>query len=403
MQTLIELYDERLIENYLGPETFRPERVVYLCPPEVAHSRGQREVISSFLARRGLAAETLFLETSLYKTDRIVELLRHTAEQYPGCALDVTGGTDAALVAAGIFSGESDIPVFTWSRKKNRFFSIQNADFADGVPCTLSYSVEDFIRMTGGRLRTGRADQDALLKSRAIYAPFFGLYLRYRHQWSSIITYLQRASQPGEANAQLTVSAPHRVKGEHGSIVTVNADFLHDAERIGLIHDLAISETTVSFRFDNLHVRTWMRDPGSVLELYVYNICHAAGIFEDVVLSAVVDWEQQEQVSREDVTNEIDVVATRGIIPLFISCKTCDIKTEALNELAILAERFGGKGAKAAIVTTALCSSAVRHRAAQLGIAVVDREELTDKALTARLRTIMKLPAEASEETKAEN
>lgn len=33
MKTLIELYDERAIENVLGPETFKPETVVYLCPP----------------------------------------------------------------------------------------------------------------------------------------------------------------------------------------------------------------------------------------------------------------------------------------------------------------------------------------------------------------------------------
>lgn len=50
------------------------------------------------------------------------------------------------------------------------------------------------------------------------------------------------------------------------------------------------------------------------------------------------------------------------MIPLFLSCKACDIKTEALNELAILRDRFGGKGAKAAIVTTEVCNAAARHR-----------------------------------------
>ena len=31
MKTLIELYDERPIENVLGTEVFRPERTVFLC------------------------------------------------------------------------------------------------------------------------------------------------------------------------------------------------------------------------------------------------------------------------------------------------------------------------------------------------------------------------------------
>ena len=79
-----------------------------------------------------------------------------------------------------------------------------------------------------------------------------------------------------------------------------------------------------------------------------------------------------------------------GRDPLFLSCKACDIKTEALNELAILRDRFGGKGAKAAIVTTEVCNAAARHRAAQLGIAVIDLEELKTGQLVHRLKVIMK-------------
>ena len=36
METLIELYDERPLENVLGVEMFRPERVVYVCPDRIA-------------------------------------------------------------------------------------------------------------------------------------------------------------------------------------------------------------------------------------------------------------------------------------------------------------------------------------------------------------------------------
>ena len=32
MQTLIELYDERPLENVLGVDVFRSNRVVYVCP-----------------------------------------------------------------------------------------------------------------------------------------------------------------------------------------------------------------------------------------------------------------------------------------------------------------------------------------------------------------------------------
>ena len=57
---------------------------------------------------------------------------------------------------------------------------------------------------------------------------------------------------------------------------------------------------------------------------------------------------------------------------------------------AILRDRFGGKGAKAAIVTTEVCNAAARHRAAQLGIAVIDLEELKTCQIVHRLKVIMK-------------
>ena len=110
---------------------------------------------------------------------------------------------------------------------------------------------------------------------------------------------------------------------------------------------------------------------------------------EKHISSAVVRW--NEVLGHASVINEIDVMATRGVIPLFISCKVSDIKTEALNELAILRDRFGGKGAKAAIVSTGRCNAAARHRAAQLGIAVIDRDELETGKLTYRLKVIMKV------------
>ena len=65
--------------------------------------------------------------------------------------------------------------------------------------------------------------------------------------------------------------------------------------------------------------------------------------------------------------------------------------TRAGSLSAPLRDRFGGKGAKAAIVTTETCNAAARHRAAQLGIAVIDLEELKTGQLLHRLKVIMKV------------
>ena len=122
MKTLIELYDERAIENILAPDMFRPERIVYLCPAELSQDRKRQEKMHSFFLRRGWDPELIFMESSLFKADRILRQLQAIYEKYPDCAVDVTGGSDAALFAAGMFSSKTGTPAFTYSRKQNRFY-----------------------------------------------------------------------------------------------------------------------------------------------------------------------------------------------------------------------------------------------------------------------------------------
>ena len=391
MNTLIELYDERAIENVLAADMFRPQRIIYLCPTEVAQSRERQEQIGDFFQHRGWNPELIFVEASQYKVDRILRQLLMISEKFPDCALDVTGGSDAELFAAGLFASKADVRVFTYSRRQNRFYNISRADFADNLPCNISYSVKDFFLMAGGTLLPGRVDNGILRGYLDDIDPFFDCFLQYRRDWTNIITYMQRVS-PAEYGQipPMEVRGNYIVKGERGGRICAKEDALQAFERVGFIRDLNIvSGDKVSFRFRDVNTRAWLRDVGSVLELYVYKACLDAGIFNDIISSAVVRWD--EVLGHGSVINEIDVMATRGVVPLFISCKVSDIKTEALNELAILRDRFGGKGAKAAIVSTGRCNAAARHRAAQLGIAVIDRDELESGKLAYRLKVIMKV------------
>ena len=391
MNTLIELYDERAIENVLAADMFRPQRIIYLCPTEVAQSRDRQEQIGDFFRHRGWNPELIFVEASQYKVDRILRQLLAISKKYPDCALDVTGGSDAELFAAGLFAAQANVRVFTYSRKKNRFYNISGADFADNLPCNIRYSVKDFFLMAGGTLLPGRVDNGVLKEYLEVIDPFFGCFLQYRHDWTNIVTYMQRVS-PTESDQvpSMDVQGDYTVKGDRGGRISAKEDALHAFEDIGFLQDLKIvSGENVSFRFRDVNARAWLRDVGSVLELYVYKACIDADIFNDIISSAVVRWD--EVLGHSSVINEIDVIATRGVVPLFISCKVSDIKTEALNELAILRDRFGGKGAKAAIVSTGRCNAAARHRAAQLGIAVIDRDELESGKLAYRLKVIMKV------------
>ena len=236
-------------------------------------------------------------------------------------------------------------------------------------------------------VRWGR-NTSVLSRYLSIIEPMFGLYLRHRRDWPKIVTYIQRLSQQEDG---LRAQGGYIVKGEHGGRVSAPEAALEEMAKIGLIADLTMNpDQGVTFTFADSQVRAWLRDVGSALELYVYKACLDLGVFGDVRTSAVVDW-LGEKPGKNSVTNELDVMATYGVNPVFISCKTCDVKTEALNELAILRDRFGGQMARAAIVTAERGRSPMRHRAMELGIDVIDLDDLnTMQALQKRLKALLR-------------
>ncbi len=383
MKTLIELYDERPIENVLGTETFRPEETVYICPPEVYEDRELREALENYFQLRGCRVKLSFVPVSLLDAVKVESTLKKVIASREDCAVDISGGTDAALFAAGAVS--DSIPVFTYSRKRNTFYEIRNAPFARSLPCTVRLNAEACFLMAGGRLLPGREDNRVLKDKIPQMDRLFRIYAEHRRIWNRQIAWFQRVSsaEPGELDAR----GPRTVKADHGN-VTVNEELLRALAEEQLIEEPDLTGEEIYFRFPDETVRFWLRDIGSVLELRVYRACLEAGVFDDVILSAVVNWHGGTNKT-DAVTNEIDVMAVRGIQPVFISCKTGEIKTEALNELAILRDRFGGKGSRAVIVTSSGATrsrTVMRRRAAELEIEVIEWRDLELKRLIQRLK-----------------
>ena len=100
VKTLVELFDERPLENVLGVEIFHPEEVIYVCPEETPeHARRQ---LKDYFTHRGIEAAMEFLYVNIYDTQKILELFRAILKDHPDAVMDITGGTDAVLFAAGL-------------------------------------------------------------------------------------------------------------------------------------------------------------------------------------------------------------------------------------------------------------------------------------------------------------
>ncbi len=376
MKTLIELYDERPLENILATEVFRPERTIFLASEEIAEDEQYLEKMKSYFQFRNVDTIISFRTCDTYNEKEVLNHLRTIVNRYEDCAIDITGGTDASLFACGEFCCENDVPVFTYSRKQNLFFNIRNAPFAHRRKSMIQFTIEDFLKMAGGTIYRGRVDNAILGKYLDLFDDFFHIFMKYKRNWVYFITYMQLISQTDIGmNIPLHVEGPVKIQ-KKGHIYYVNIPILQELQEIGMIYSLSYNDETVSFTFRDHQCRAWLRDIGSVLELYIYKACLDTGIFNDVLTSVVVDWK-----GKSDVSNEIDVMASYGTTPFFISCKTGDVHTEALNELAILRDKFGGEMARAIIVSAERMQTSVKHRALELNIDVIDYETLEDSII----------------------
>ena len=152
-----------------------------------------------------------------------------------------------------------------------------------------------------------------------------------------------------------------------------------------------------------------------VLELKTYLLCkelinQRSG---DCLTSVTIDWVGDENLtstvkylyylndpdSTIDTTNEIDVLATCGMIPYFISCKNGRFSSEELYKLYSVGEQFGKEYCTKIIVTTNLtyalgdAKNVILQRSADMGISVIENvHQKTDDEIVDELKMVIELP-----------
>ena len=170
---------------------------------------------------------------------------------------------------------------------------------------------------------------------------------------------------------------------------TMVSRILTDLRDQGLISSLYFGDD-VSFEFKNDQVKRCLTVAGQILELYValrmIAIKDEDGypLYNDVKVGTVIAWGHSDDEYETPTVNEVDVIAMRGAIPVFISCKNGFFDADELYKLNTVAERFGGKYSKKVIVATemdrmGLKAEYLEARMEDMGIRCIDAlDEMSD-------------------------
>ncbi|MBQ6946847.1 MAG: hypothetical protein IJN42_02270 [Clostridia bacterium] len=402
--TLIEFFDENRIENVACALLSDAKRVILVgsSPSRLAQYCTRYTQLSGkpyeprSIDRNDLGATVKTLE----------KIVCEVSEAGERCVLELAGGDDLCLVAAGIVAERHPDQIDLWRtnipHSRLDVFYPENQSRSSEQCLTL----EENVRIYGGRLQVSEAWD--LEKTEPIARLLWQLTLEQK-DWNHHVEQLGRlrASFPVDGNNQPVIDEKKKAtalrfggkisdlrgkfgRGQLDEIVELLQKIRRrQGEDKYILRELQISEQELYVEYADGNVKRLLDKAGQVLEVWLAGNLKkmtrqrtGRPYFCDICVGAELDWDGVIQPHNfPDVSNEIDVMAMRGMVPVFISCKSGKVKPEELYKLDHVAARFGGDYAKKILVVRSLGPEAnseisFEQRAAEMGIAVLELEEM---------------------------
>ncbi|MBQ2992059.1 MAG: DUF1887 family protein [Clostridia bacterium] len=375
MDTLLEFYDaSEPILNIIGAWMLKPKNVVFFYYGLEAPEK-ERKTLMKALREMDLRCSVRMELLNSLDDDSLLRWIEANRDKLGDFALELSGGDDVMLFMAGRCFERFHCPVYA-RRPGGRYYALDADRIVSGAAA--QFPIEQRLLLHHGRIgRFGRlkpGDLTAQLQTMAVQA--VELQKKHPYLWTKQTLCIQQAvAQMEEEGLTLTLT---RAQCRRFGFGTKTGHLFRQLEAAGLLKRFGCNEETAELTFASRLVRDCLCDYGVWLEIYLYHVMNAAGVFDDMRLSCIVEWEH------EDILNELDVVATAGLGLAVVSCKTCTPDMKALSELCVLAERFGSLYTQPVLAVLPKGSERLENigaRCEEMGIQLLDvrqysREEL---------------------------
>lgn len=382
MPILFEILDKKEpINNILSTLALNPEYIVYFVDRKRIDERQIANLLS--VLRSYSKALCRIVPLNMEKLEEIQKEIQDTINSYShqDICVDVAGGDDQILALAAYICGQRNLTLVFHDKQNKNLIKMKNGIYSKPISIDYSVDVGTTFEMMGGELsRNGHVDPANLdEKTLKLIPDVFHVYMKWRTEWSRFVNYLQHINTRDiykTKNNELVRNVPEGVYIS-GKYVKVNSAILHDLWSAGALLDLQSTMGRFKFSYANQVIMKLLSDAGAWLEVYLYSLLKQSSRFDSIEINAVVSWDNDED--NDDVINEIDIVAISGLNRYFISCKTGIPTNDAVNEIGIIAKRFGGQYSHPILATTCNMSKtapAVLRRANEMGILVIDEKQL---------------------------
>ena len=186
MKILIELYDREPIFNYLATIFYKPEKVYFVGGKRTVSPRCKAKT-EKFAQMMGIGSEFVYRAVKSPDFSDIRAELESviSLEKSKGnnCVIDVTGGSDLSLVAAGCLMGNGT-EIVRYDIKENRF---RNFSTGESFDVNLKIPCEAFVTAAGGTIYEESRSNDYSESDWEIIRNLIDVYFDCRDDWNRFV------------------------------------------------------------------------------------------------------------------------------------------------------------------------------------------------------------------------
>lgn len=395
---LIEFFDQDYLENIIASFDGNFDKVIFFYESQNGELvKESSEFLKSFLKqRKNMSVE--FREIEPFDYSSVISAFNQLPLENTNYVFDTTGGSNYFIAVAGYyvahFSHENEIRIYDIN--KQICYSSKKGQESRAVTLpelkvdeVIEIHNASIIKEQGRLIRYNIYDEDLNEVEK-----LWKVASRNTAQWNRFMQCARIMEPSGTLDGKNVIKINDTVLNNdltrYNAVLKRLTDngFITSAQIMPSLRKRGTKEITYDlFIPDNISYL--FKKAGNLLELYTYAAIKKCGCFNDVATGIALDWDTEKNKSNDETTNEIDVIATAGCIPIVISCKNTNIVKEYLYELETVANHYCGKYSRKVIVTSVKTPSAIRNRANDMGITVIDNlAEIGFKRFQEKLKKI---------------
>ncbi len=364
MKTLIEILDYEQTENIICPLVFDFDQIVYLYDKNHDHAK-KRRLLQQLLRLKG-QNNVQFLEV---KEDSET-VFQHLSQRYPDAVFNLSNGSRTLLVKMARYCEKTNQRCFTLNFQRkvfNNLFGCEELQKQFKVP---HLSIENIVELSGGEiLKTAHSLPEMSAEMKTDMLKIIEVMNSNSSAWTKLLgQFAKLLSQQDPDDTSIWMEWPSEPQLSK-LLKELNQ------KQIVRFHEHG-DRTRVVFK--NRTLMRMFSDSGAWLEYQSYLECLDSGLFDDVRISTVVDWNKDSD-DHNDPTCEIDLVVVKNCIPAFVSCKMNKCTALDLYEVKLLSQKLGGTLGRAAVISKAVAlkeGEPLYLKAKELGITLIGSREI---------------------------